>query len=118
MSQTSFFVRPIIEFLFPGATEEVIARYHFYLRKFAHIFLYAVLGLLSSRALWDSGKYYLRNYWPAVSILLVIAISATDEINQSLNTIRTGSIYDVMLDCVGGFSAVALLAASKRFRNN
>ena len=36
MSQTSRFIRPLLEFLFPAAPEETLLIYHGYIRKAAH----------------------------------------------------------------------------------
>lgn len=51
MDETSRFIRPLLEFLFPAASAETITLYHAFIRKCAHFTEYAVLALLAYRAL-------------------------------------------------------------------
>ncbi len=118
MSETSRFIRPLLEFLFPQAPEQTLGIYHGYIRKFAHLAEYSMLALLASRAFWGSGIPGLRKYWHVWALAIVFGVAAMDELNQSFDPSRTGSIYDVFLDCVGGVLAVCTLAVYKRGRNN
>lgn len=102
MSETSRFVRPFLEFVFPGTPESTLKIYHAYIRKFAHLFEYAVLALFASRAFLSSGKQILRKYWYLFTFALILLIAAIDETNQSFNPMRTASFYDVLIDCSGG----------------
>ncbi len=113
MSQTSLFIRPLLEWLFPLAPEETLQIYHGYIRKFAHFFEYFVLGFLASRAFWSSPKIFLRRFWYIFAFLLVVLIASIDETNQSFNVARTGSIYDVLIDAFGGLVAVCILKISQ-----
>ncbi len=106
MSQTSRFIRPLLEFLFPSAPDETLRIYHGYIRKAAHFAEYAVLAFLAVRALAASHLYRLRY---ALALLLVIGIAAIDEFHQSFEISRTGSILDVMLDISGGSAMVIFL---------
>lgn len=108
MSQTSVFVRPILEFLFPGATEETLILYHSYVRKLAHFVEYAVLAFWASRAFSNSSVKILQKFWYVFSFLLVVIIAAIDETNQSFTASRTGSIYDVLLDASGGLAMILI----------
>ena len=118
MSETSRFIIPMLEFVFPNASPETLLTYHFYIRKSAHFFEYAVLGFLASRAFWKSGNRYLRNYWFIIAVGFVVLVASIDEINQSFNITRTSSVYDVILDGIGGLSMVIFLCALKKLRNN
>lgn len=113
MSNTSRFIRPVLMFLFPDAPEETLIIYHGYIRKFAHFAEYAALAFWASRAFWNSSKEFLHKYWYIVAFILVLSIASIDEYNQSFNTARTGSIYDVLLDCFGGLIAILLFAGFK-----
>ena len=104
-TQTSRIIRPLLEFLFPGASFETIAFYHGLVRKLAHFVEYAVLGFLACRALSESA---LRRRWLIFSALLVLAIAVIDETNQSFNPERTGSPVDVLIDLSGGFAAILI----------
>lgn len=118
MSETSRFIRPALEFLFPYTSEQTLLIYHSYIRKSAHLCEYAVLGFLASRAFWNSSYRLLRRYWFIFAIGAVLLIASTDEINQSFNLTRTGSIYDVVLDGIGGLVTIVFLAIFKKVRNN
>jgi VanZ family protein len=109
MSNTSRFIRPVLEFLFPNTSEETLMIYHAYIRKSAHFTEYAILAFFASRAFWGSAIELLQKYWYLLALFVVLFIASIDEINQSFNTTRTGSIYDVILDTFGGFIMVLLL---------
>lgn len=114
MSETSRFIRPLLNFLFPGAAEETLIAYHGYIRKLAHFGVYFVLAFFAARAFAHSSAAILRKCWFLFSLILVILVAALDETNQSFNNARTGSIYDVMLDAAGGAAALTLFYVFKR----
>lgn len=116
MSQTSRFIRPLLEFLFPGAPEETLVSYHAYIRKLAHLTEYAVLAFFASRAFAGSSKNILRKYWFAFAFLLIVLIAAIDETNQSFLVSRTGSLYDVLLDATGGAVMILFLYLIESWR--
>jgi VanZ family protein len=109
MPQTSRFIGPLFEFLFPNASKELLTTFHALIRKFAHFFVYAVLAFWSWRALKDSSKAFLRKYRYLFSLLLVLLVASIDETNQSFNAARTGSIYDVLLDFTGGLTVILII---------
>lgn len=111
--ETSRFIRPLIEFLFTGASPETITSIHFAVRKFAHFAVYFVLGLAASRAFAGGKKF--RKHWPLYSIALVILVASLDEFHQSFEPERTGAAADVLIDIFGGATAVALHAVASRF---
>ena len=115
MSETSRFLRPILEFLFPTATESTIQLYHAYIRKFAHFAEYAVLAVLASVAFWNPSGELLRRYWFAAAVGLVLLVASLDEFNQSFEPSRTSSVWDVLLDLSGGVTAVAVLYGARKF---
>ena len=100
--RTSLIIRPILEFLFPSASEETLLFYHGVIRKLAHLTEYAVLGLLACRAFRNLSRRYL------FALGLVVLVAALDEFNQSFNPLRTGSAWDVAIDVSGGIVAIAL----------
>jgi VanZ family protein len=83
MSNTSRFIRPLLEFLFPDAPEEILIVYHGYIRKLAHLVEYAILAFWSSRAFWSSSVKLLQNFWFLFSLFLVFLVASIDEFNQS-----------------------------------
>ena len=118
MDETSRIVRPLLEFLFPNASEQTLSSYHRILRKSAHLIEYSVLGFFSARAFWTSGKRILNGNWCIAAVLLVLTVAILDELNQSYISSRTGSVNDVILDIIGGGTIVVILFVYRKWRNN
>lgn len=115
---TSIFIRPLLEWLFSSASPETITIYHGYIRKFAHFFEYALLTFFASRAFGSSSKNVLKENWFVFSVVFVALIASIDEFNQSFNSQRTGTIYDVLLDCFGGICMILFIFASRYLRKS
>ncbi len=118
MSETSRFVRPILDFFFPSASPETLTVFHGYIRKSAHLAEYAVVGFLAARAFSTSSIVVIRKYWFIFSLALVVSIAGLDEFNQSLGSSRTGSVWDVLLDVIGGFLAISFYYLIERASQN
>ena len=108
INRTSLIVGPLLNFLFPAASAETILFYHSLVRKAAHVFEYGVLALL---ALWAFRPSHLpllsnRPYIAAITFIGVIAV--VDEFQQSFDPSRTGTVYDVGLDLLGGALALTI----------
>ncbi len=116
MSNTSRFVRPLLEFLFPNALEETLISYHALIRKLAHVTEYAILAFWASRAFFNSSKDFLRRFWFAFAFLLVALVASIDETNQSYIASRTGSICDDLLDVSGGTAMISIFYLFTKFR--
>jgi VanZ family protein len=108
-----FLVRPL-HWLFPHASDATLRTLHFLLRKAGHFTEYAILALLAARAFRTSTSELFRTRWFWISLLLVIAYSLSDEFHQSFVPSRTASIYDSMIDSLGGLTALTFLAVRKR----
>jgi VanZ family protein len=65
------------------------------------------------RAFVGSSIKFLRNQWFIAAFGLVLLVASIDETNQSYVASRTGSIYDVLLDCAGGLTMILLSALYK-----
>lgn len=115
MTETSRFIRPILEFLFPAASEQTLLNYHFYIRKLAHFTEYAVLGCIAVRAFLHWSSPSRTKFAFAISLLLVALVAIADEFNQSFNSLRTSSASDVLLDCLGGVSAIVFYIAIRAY---
>ncbi|MDQ3062793.1 MAG: VanZ family protein, partial [Acidobacteriota bacterium] len=123
MSNTSRFIRPLLEFLFPNTPEETLIVYHGFIRKLAHLSEYAILAFFAVRAFSSSSVNFLQKYWLVASLALVFLVASIDEYNQSFNSLRTGSIYDVWLDVSGGLLMIIVLRVwrvlrAQRVKNN
>jgi VanZ family protein len=113
-SNTSMFLERPLHWLLPQAGEATLRVLHITVRKAGHLTEYAILALLAARAFRTSARELLRSRWFWASLFLVIAYSLTDEFHQSFVPSRTASIYDCMIDTLGGLTALALLALRKR----
>jgi VanZ family protein len=116
MSNTSRFIRPLLEFLFPDAPEEILIVYHGYIRKLAHVAEYAILAFWTARAFINSNQNFLRRLWFVCSFILVLAVASIDETNQNFLNSRTGSIYDVLIDVSGGTAMILIFYSWTRYR--
>lgn len=138
-SNTSRFIRPFLEWLFPNASVETITLYHDYVRKLAHFTEYAILAFWVWRAFRKGGnpraskgaeeehaplqsrfrlERLVEKYWYLVSFLIVAVVASIDEFNQSFNLARTGSGYDVLLDVSGGIMMILFIWAIKSWRKS
>lgn len=93
-------------------------------RKAAHLGVYAILGILSARALTRLHPRFRETggtarFWPmAVWVLPFGAVvAALDELHQSLLASRTGSLSDAALDVVGLGIGLALWTLAGRRRD-
>lgn len=116
MSNTSRFIRPLLQFLFPNAPEETLIVYHGYIRKLAHLTEYAILAFWASRAFSKSSINFLRRFWFVFAFVLVFLVASIDETNQSYIASRTGSIYDVLLDASGGLAMISIFYLIKKLK--
>lgn len=111
---TSRLLRPFLLWLFPEISEERIAFYHSLSRKLGHFTEYAVLGFLAARAFAGSSRRFLHDHWTIPSLILVVAYALLDEFHQSFVASRTASIFDCLIDILGGLFALACLNYFKR----
>ncbi|HMJ25060.1 MAG TPA: VanZ family protein [Pyrinomonadaceae bacterium] len=107
------FLRPVL-WLFPHASEATVRVVQFLGRKASHFTEYAILGVLAARAFRNSPHDLLRRRWFWISFLLVVVYSLSDEFHQSFVPSRTASIYDSMIDSLGGLIALTILAWRSR----
>ena len=116
MNETSRFVRPLLEFLFPGTAAETLTFFHGVIRKSAHFFEYAVLAFLAFRTFRIFGNRRLRA--AGFAFLLAAGVAVLDEFQQSFNPVRTSSPFDVLIDLTGAAAAIALYALISRRRTD
>ncbi|MEI6107213.1 MAG: VanZ family protein [Opitutae bacterium] len=111
---SSRFVEPLLRWLFPTASTETIGLMHHFLRKAGHFSEYAVLSLLTLRALRLSRPE--RSFLNAVALALLVTAgyAATDEYHQSLVPGRTAAVGDVLIDSAGAVTALAVAAVWRR----
>ena len=90
----------------------------FFIRKGAHVTIYAILGWLVSHAL--AGMRSIRRYHVIAVILLCCLYAISDEIHQFYTGDRTPLVEDVLLDTAGACLGLALhwLPFRRRERNS
>lgn len=103
MDETSRFIGPFLKWLLPNTPADTIKFIHALIRKFAHFAEYAVLAFLA----WNAFRYFSRPI--LFAFLLAAAVAIIDEFDQSFNSARTSSIYDILLDCAGALSVCVAL---------
>jgi VanZ family protein len=82
-------------------------RLHLIIRKFGHFTGYGILSLAWFRAFWMTWPYAanrssLRRWAHGLAMLGTLFIASSDEFHQLFLPNRSGSIWDVMVDCSGG----------------
>ena len=113
-ANTSRLIRPLVLWLFPGTSEATLQVIHFSIRKLAHFTEYAVLGFLAARAFSSSTNAALNRRWFLVALILIVAYALLDEYHQSFVPSRTASIYDSMIDSVGGLAGLLIYARHRK----
>jgi VanZ family protein len=105
---TSHPLRWLWEHLFGPVANARWAVIHHLIRKCGHFFGYGLIGLAWLRAWWMSlpGLSFLKDAF--LALLGTALIASLDELHQSYLPNRTGTPWDVLLDCCG---AIALQLA-------
>ena len=114
-SHTSVVLRPLV-WLFPHLSEATLNAIHFALRKLGHFTEYAILASLAARAFRTSSLPWLRRGWFWIALGFVIVYALFDEFRQSFVPSRTASIYDSLIDTVGGLAALIVISVRNRER--
>lgn len=115
MSNTSRVIRPILLFFFPDLDDVSVLTVQVSIRKTAHFVTYFTLALLASRAFATSKISFLRRLWFAFAFLIMLITASLDEFHQSYLSTRTGSGYDVLLDSIGGATAILIYFSVKSY---
>jgi len=113
---TSRFIGPFLRWLAPGISDATVASIQLVVRKGAHLTEYAILAALLSRALrliqQQVGRAFL------VSFLIAAVYAVLDEFHQSFVASRTGSPWDVLIDCAGALAGVLIYWRAIRNRKS
>lgn len=106
---TSRFLVPFLRWITPGISTETIASIQLFVRKAAHLTEYAILAALLSRALFSGTNLkWTRSALLASVWIACVVVAAGDEFHQSFVLSRTGSQWDVMIDCIGAMFGLAI----------
>jgi VanZ family protein len=107
--QTSRVIGPFLKWFVPDVSDETIRDIQLVIRKAAHVLEYAILSILSCRAL---AKYTTPLPWAVLgqAVLIASAYAVLDEWHQSWTAERFGSPLDVAIDSVGATVGAAFFA--------
>jgi VanZ family protein len=105
---TSRIIIPVLHFLFPHASPATLEFAHHIIRKCAHFTEYFIFSLLVLRGI-RAGEKGTHLRWALITILIVAGYAALDEFHQSFVPGRTAAVADVLIDTIGG--ATALIVA-------
>lgn len=97
---------PVLDIFMPWADEGQIEAAHAVVRKAAHVTEYAILAVLTFRALSSPLRSPVQiAIW---TVALCAMYAATDEFHQTFVASRTGAVSDVFLDTAGASLGAAL----------
>jgi VanZ family protein len=106
--QTSRVIGPFLKWFMPDVSDETIRDIRLVIRKAAHVLEYAILSILSCRALAQrAAPSPLSLAALGQAVLIAVAYAALDEWHQSWTDERFGSPLDVAIDSVGATVGVA-----------
>ena len=108
-AQRTSILLPIIKWLFPSASPNALAWFHFLVRKAGHLTEYAILATLAARAFRNSSHQFIQQHWFTLSLLLAMLYSLSDEFHQSFVPSRTASIHDSLIDSAGALIALTII---------
>lgn len=111
--ETGFILGPLLFWLFPLATPAEIAEWHGFLRKLAHVTVYAILALLWFRAFTRGTRLGMRGAVFA-SLAIAVAWACVDEGHQALVPSRTSTMRDVFIDVAGASGALGVVWIAAR----
>jgi VanZ family protein len=92
----------------PNLSEDRLETLHFLTRKLGHFTEYAVLAYLARRAFVTSSHDFIQRKWFQLGLVLVVTYALLDEFHQRFEPTRTASIYDSVIDIVGGLTILLL----------
>jgi VanZ family protein len=106
---TSRFIGPFLRWFAPDVSNATVASIQLVVRKCAHLTEYAILGSLIYRAFRQ--RHDPRRRAALRAFIIAVPCAALDEFHQSFVASRTGSPWDVAIDCLGALAGVALCIA-------
>ena len=108
-ANTSRIIGPLLLWLFPNTSSATLELIHLCVRKLAHLSEYALLGLLAARAFRTSPRTLFQRRWFLISLFLIVGYALLDEYHQSFVPSRTASIFDSLIDSIGGLFALFVI---------
>jgi hypothetical protein len=116
---SSRIIAPLVRWLWPGASDAAVHDIVVCVRKGGHLAEFAILALLIWRALAKPvrGTPLPWRWSMAVrTVLFVLLYAASDEFHQLFVPSREASVWDVMIDTIGGVVGLLVLWVLGRWR--
>jgi len=113
---TSRFIGPFLRWFTPDISEATVGSVQLVVRKCAHLTEYAILAALLIRAFRQSQQPVARI--AILSFFVASLYAALDEFHQSFVASRTGSLWDVLIDCGGVLAGLAIYLTVTRNRKS
>ena len=118
-NHTSMFFRPLMHWLFPGMSEDMLEHIHHIARKTGHFCGYAMLGVLAWRVVHFDPAFGSfspgRHLWFA--LLFCAFYASTDEFHQSFVPTREAAAQDVLLDTCGSAFGLLMIWSARKLRS-
>ncbi len=118
---TSRIIGPILRWIYPDVSGEIIHGIQLVIRKGAHFAEYALLALLCWRAKRKPFRGDVRPWkWSEAGFALLVAVlfAASDEWHQSFVPSREGALRDVLIDSAGAMLGLLTLWRWGRWRRS
>jgi VanZ family protein len=103
---TSRFIGPFLRWFAPDISAATVGSIQLVVRKCGHLTEYAILAALLYRAFRWNRPRVSRAF--IVSFFIAAVYAALDEFHQSFVASRTGSPWDVLIDCGGALAGLVL----------
>ncbi|HWR37748.1 MAG TPA: VanZ family protein [Clostridia bacterium] len=129
-NETGGLLRPVLNWISVtlaghALSEERFLLIHAVLRKLGHFIGYALLCLVSFRALRGTARaersllaydweWFWSKRWASLAFASTVIVAASDEFHQVFLPSRTGTFHDVVIDCAGGAMALLVTYAVSR----
>jgi len=117
-ANTSRIIGPLVLWLFPNTSPASLELIHLFVRKLAHLSEYALMGILAARAFRTSPRTLFQRRWFLISVCLIVGYALLDEYHQSFVPSRTASIFDSLIDSVGGLVALFVIWIRSRLKDS
>jgi VanZ family protein len=106
---TSAPLRWLFESIFGAVADDTWLVLHHYIRKSGHFFWYGFIGLAWLRAWWMTLPRSRFIHDAVLALLGTALVASCDEWHQAFLPNRTGTPWDVLLDCCGAITLQILV---------
>jgi VanZ family protein len=113
VKSTSYILEPIIRWFLPDASNATVEMIHIAIRKTGHFMEYALLAFLLFRAFRGRSKT-MKLRWILYAGGIAVGYGALDEFFQTMTPLRSGEVYDWMIDTAGVVAVLWILTAKYR----